>query len=288
MKKNALDNRNQDLAADSMIREKIKAAFEEVYTEDLKTPTLEFVRKNQTKTEKTSRKGFFAPAFPAMAGGFFAVLLAVFLPLYFFPTVFISVDINPSLELGINRLNRVVSVKGFNDDGKILAKKLDIKFMDYREALNSIMKNQKITTLLDSGGLMSFCVVGRNRNKTQEANILSTLEEKTKKGKNTFCHYADFKDVKDAHHKGLSYGKYKAVMQLKKNYPEIKPENYRNIPMKDIHIMLESCHETEQEIPAPPEIRKHQEEGEKRPQVQGRHHNRGKNKNAHKNAREQP
>ena len=180
--------------------------------------------------------------------------------------------------MGINRLNRVVSVKGFNEDGEILAKKLDIRFMDYREALNSIMQTQKITELLDSGGLMSLCVVGRSRNKTQEMKILSTLEEKTKTSLNTYCHYADFKEVKEAHHQGLSYGKYKALMQLKKNYPEIQPENFRNIPMKDIHRMLENSGENDPDFFEQSERQGFRHNGK---QAQNGHHNRGKDSSSH-------
>ena len=278
MKKNAFNSGTPDSATDITIRERIKAAFEEVCTEDLKKPTLEFVRENQKKTEKTSRNRFFVPAFPAMAGGFFAVLLAVFLPLYFFPTVFISVDINPSLELGINRLNRVVSVKGFNEDGEILAKKLDIRFMDYQDALNLILKNPKISELLAADGVMSFCVVGRNRGKNQEMKILSMLEEKTKTSLNTYCHYADFKEVKEAHHQGLSYGKYKALMQLKKNHPEIQPENFRNIPMKDIHRMLENSGENDPDFFEQSERQGFRHNGT---QAQNGHHNRGKDSPSH-------
>lgn len=278
MKKNAFNSGTPDSATDITIRERIKAAFEEVCTEDLKKPTLEFVRENQKKTEKTSRNRFFVPAFPAMAGGFFAVLLAVFLPLYFFPTVFISVDINPSLELGINRLNRVVSVKGFNEDGEILAKKLDIRFMDYQDALNLILKNPKISELLAADGVMSFCVVGRNRGKNQEMKILSMLEEKTKTSLNTYCHYADFKEVKEAHHQGLSYGKYKALMQLKKNHPEIQPENFRNIPMKDIHRMLENSGENDPDFFEQSERQGFRHNGK---QAQNGHHNRGKDSPSH-------
>lgn len=278
MKKNAFNSGIPDSGTDTMIREKIKTAFEEVCTEDLKKPTLEFVRENQNKTEKTSRNRFFVPAFPAMAGGFFAVILAVLIPVYFFPTVFISVDINPSLELGINRLNRVVSVKGFNEDGEILAKKLDIRFMDYQDSLNLILKNPKISELLAADGVMSFCVVGRNRGKNQEMKILSMLEEKTKKNGKTFCHYADFKDVKDAHHKGLSYGKYKAVMQLKKNHPEIQPENFRNIPMKDIHRMLENSGENDPDFFEQSERQGFRHNGK---QAQNGHHNRGKDSPSH-------
>lgn len=278
MKKNAFNSGIPDSATDTMIREKIKTAFEEVCTEDLKKPTLEFVRENQNKTEKTSRNRFFVPAFPAMAGGFFAVILAVLIPVYFFPTVFISVDINPSLELGINRLNRVVSVKGFNEDGEILAKKLDIRFMDYQDALNLILKNPKISELLAADGVMSFCVVGRNRGKNQEMKILSMLEEKTKTSLNTYCHYADFKEVKEAHHQGLSYGKYKALMQLKKNYPEIQPENFRNIPMKDIHRMLENSSENDPDFFEQSERQGFRHNGK---QAQNGHHNRGKDSPSH-------
>ena len=195
-----------------------------------------------------------------------------------FSKVFISVDINPSLELGINRLNRVVSVKGFNEDGEILAKKLDIRFMDYQDVLNLILKNPKITELLAADGVMSFCVVGRNRGKNQEMKILSMLEEKTKTSLNTYCHYADFKEVKEAHHKGLSYGKYKAVMQLKKNYPEIKPENYRNIPMKDIHRMLENSGENDPDFFEQSERQGFRHNGK---QAQNGHHNRGKDSPSH-------
>lgn len=278
MKKNAFNSGIPDSGTDTMIREKIKTAFEEVCTEDLKKPTLEFVRENQNKTEKTSRNRFFVPAFPAMAGGFFAVILAVLIPVYFFPTVFISVDINPSLELGINRLNRVVSVKGFNEDGEILAKKLDIRFMDYQDALNLILKNPKISELLAADGVMSFCVVGRNRGKNQEMKILSMLEEKTKTSLNTYCHYADFKEVKEAHHQGLSYGKYKALMQLKKNHPEIQPENFRNIPMKDIHRMLENSGENDPDFFEQSERQGFRHNGK---QAQNGHHNRGKDSPSH-------
>ena len=45
--------------------------------------------------------------------------------LYFTPTMEISVDINPSIELGVNRFDRVISVDGYNEDGQALAQLLD-------------------------------------------------------------------------------------------------------------------------------------------------------------------
>src|SRR5699024_6725608 len=46
---------------------------------------------------------------------------------YLTPDAYISIDINPSLEFGINRFGRIVSVESFNDDGQDLAEQLDIR-----------------------------------------------------------------------------------------------------------------------------------------------------------------
>ena len=58
--------------------------------------------------------------------------------LYFTEASVISVDINPSLELNLNPFDRVISVKGYNKDGENPAEEADVKFMDYKEALEEI------------------------------------------------------------------------------------------------------------------------------------------------------
>lgn len=56
------------------------------------------------------------------------------------PTAQISIDINSSVELGINRFDKVVSVKGRNEDGSRLVERLDVWFVDYEEAVEQVMK----------------------------------------------------------------------------------------------------------------------------------------------------
>ena len=43
--------------------------------------------------------------------------------LYFTPIAEISIDINPSIELRVNRFDQVISVDGLNGDGQALAPK---------------------------------------------------------------------------------------------------------------------------------------------------------------------
>ncbi len=49
---------------------------------------------------------------------------------------------NPSIELGINRFDKVVSVAGCNADGEALAAALDIKYLDYDAALEQVLSSE--------------------------------------------------------------------------------------------------------------------------------------------------
>ena len=81
--------------------------------------------------------------------------------LYFTPTATISIDINPSIELGVNRFNRVVSVEGaYNADGVKLAGELSVQYADYMDALGQVLANDTVAALLDADGVLTITVVG--------------------------------------------------------------------------------------------------------------------------------
>ena len=64
--------------------------------------------------------------------------------LYFTPTAEISIDINPSIELSVNRFDQVISVSEFNEDGQALSKSVDIKYKNYVEAIERILHHDSI------------------------------------------------------------------------------------------------------------------------------------------------
>lgn len=51
---------------------------------------------------------------------------------------------------------------------------------------------------------------------------------------NSYCYYAHSEEVKEAHSFGLSYGKYRAYLELKEIAPEILPEDVQEMTMKEI------------------------------------------------------
>lgn len=156
--------------------------------------------------------------------------------LYFTPTARISIDINPSIELGINRFDRVISVNGFNEDGQELSNGLDIKNRNYTEAIEQIINCDSITALLSGGEVMAITVVGPNGQ--QSAEILSGVEACTAKQSNAYCYFALSEEVAAAHETGLSCGKYRAFLELRLLDPEITPETVQGMTMREIRDLI--------------------------------------------------
>lgn len=155
---------------------------------------------------------------------------------YFTPAVAISIDINPSLELGVNRLDQVVSVRGYNSDGEALADSLDIQYLNYTDAVRQILDSETIQGLLADQEVLSIGVIGPEDDQT--VRILSELESCTEETENAYCYHATHEEVGHAHDLGLSYGKYQAYLELQALDPSITLEEVQQMTMGEIHEKL--------------------------------------------------
>ena len=216
------------------MNEKLKEAFDEVQAEDqLKRKTKEFVfqkTKGYTQHRFTGYK-YIISAFACMA-----LFLLGGRWVYFTPTVEISIDINPSVELGVNRFNRIISFESYNDDGQELVDSLDIKFMDYSEAVNQIVESEDITSLLSDGEILTIAVVAADNLQSQK--IFSNIQSCTEEKNNTYCWYVHSEEVEKAHESGLSYGKYKAFLEVQKLDPGVTVEEIQNMTMREIRDLI--------------------------------------------------
>lgn len=212
------------------MNEKLKETFDRIHAdEELKNNTRTFLVQKTRQHKKNKIKNFRILVSAA------ACLLFLLLGgrwLYFTPTATISIDINPSIELGINRFNRVISVNSYNDDGQNLADSLKIKFADYTSAIQQILDNKHIAALLSGDEVMTIVVTGPDGN--QSLRILSDVESRTEKQGNTYCYCAHSEEMEEAHEMGLSYGKYMAFLELRALDPSITPEDIRDMTMREI------------------------------------------------------
>lgn len=216
--------------------DKIKAAFDAVHADEkLKSKTRSFIA--QKTHGYTARRAFnYRRILPAAAVACFALVIFARFMLYFTPTARICIDINPSLELGINRFNKVVSVEPLNDDGKKLAESLDIKFVGYDEALQKILENKSIEAILSDNEVMTVTVVETNT--PQSADILSEIRSCVKNYGNVFCHSASSEEVSAAHELELPCGKYRAFLELQVLDPDITADEVRNMTMRQIRELI--------------------------------------------------
>ena len=218
---------------------KIREAFDVIRAEDnLKQNTKEFLRKQLYVKENGKAKSFYAKSrqLSAVAACFMVVVAGIGYFSYFQTVSAISIDVNPSIELGINRIDRVVSVEGYNEDGIRLAKQLDVRFMEYTEAVETILEDEVIAEYLNKDEQLSITVLGDD-NKSQE--MLSNVNSCVKKHKNVHCHSSNFVEAEEAHRHGLSFGKYKEFLELQELDSNITVEDVQGLTMREIRTWIE-------------------------------------------------
>lgn len=219
------------------------SACDSVHAENaLKESAEAFVR---AERERRRRKWIFCNFRPAavMVCTVFVFLSVFAFGMYFQPVSVISVDINPSIELGVNRFERVIRVDEFNEDGRELADQLQLCFLDYEEAVARIIGSETVSALLNQEEELNIAVVGEDEERNQK--LCENLEVYTKDQGNGHCYTASLESVKDAHHCGLSYGKYMAYQKVLQQDGDITVEEIRNMTMKEIRALLEKNHKTD-------------------------------------------
>lgn len=211
------------------------SAFDSVHAEpELKEHTKEYLRRTLfCPVQKRRPPAFRFAAISALCLAFF---LTAGLWLFFTPAAYISVDINPSIELGVNRFSRIISVESYNEDGAALAKTLDLRFLNYMDALNRVLENDTIADLLSEDGELSLTVAGNSE--SQSSRMLQEMEASLSDYSNVHCHSGNMEEMHEAHDCGMSFGKYQAYLILKELNPSVTEEEVQGMTMKEIQEQI--------------------------------------------------
>jgi len=211
------------------VNERIKDAFDSVKADEiLKENTYNFI------TEKSKKKSF-----PLMKKQLIAVAACVVFTVvmlggyftYFTQVSAISVDINPSIELGINRFDRVVSAKGFNEEGNEVLNKVDVRFKNYTEALQSLLDSEETKKYLTDDSDVTITVTGENDSHCDR--IIESVGN-CNLNDEIHCYKASDELAEKAHHSGMSFGKYKAFLLLRELDPTVTEKDVENLTVKQI------------------------------------------------------
>lgn len=84
---------------------------------------------------------------------------------------------------------------------------------------------------------MTVTVAGETE--TQHDEILENMESCVSDHENVSCHSGSVEEMHEAHDSGLSFGKYRALLELQELDPSITADDIRDLSMKEIYDMIE-------------------------------------------------
>lgn len=216
------------------MHEQLKHALDQVHAqEELKRKTEIYVL---AKAQELSKKKQYPVRRWAVAAACFAVVLAGVggYQVYFTPTSAISIDVNPSMEMEINRFDRVIGVQTYGEDipWQEMPK---LQYLDYADAVEQLLDWDVMAPYLQEEDMMSISVIGKDE--AQQDEMLSRIETCTQ-GKNVTCHAGNAELVEDAHHAGMSFGKYQVFLELQELDTGITVEEVQDMTMRQLRERL--------------------------------------------------
>lgn len=204
-------------------------------TEDLKKNTLQYLLKQREKKSGFIQHPAFRYALVAICA--FLLLGAGGYSFYRQPVSYISIDVNPSVELGINRFGRVVSTNAYNEDGQVVLQQLSLMNIPYVEAISALLAKESSSGFLKEDSLLVFTVVS-----AQDASIMKELSDAEFYQKyETFLYTSDTACMKEAHSHEMSFGKYRGYQELSQYDASVTIGDCHNMTMEELYNRIENC-----------------------------------------------
>lgn len=211
---------------------RIQHAFDQIHADErLKQDTMAAV--NRRAYQNTKRRNFLFRPIPVVCS--LLIVSMIGLASYFTPISAISIDINPSIELKLNAYNRVIQTTAYGPQAEQVLSSLDLINHTYTDAISQMMESNEMAKYLTNDTDVSVTVLSPNQQKYEEITqgVSGCMHQ------NVSCHQADSELVKAAEEANLSFGKYRAYLQLQQTHPEITIEEVRHMSMYEIQQLID-------------------------------------------------
>ena len=157
------------------------------------------------------------------------------------PVAYVSMDINPSVELGVNAFDKVVSVEAYNDDGKKIIEGTDLRNYHIDNAISTLVSHAISDGYIKEDGSSVIEIT----TSTDKDKIAIKFEESLKEVANETLDNNDVEaDIEtdnvalarrdEARKLGITPGKLNLIQKLQELDPTITVEDYKDSSVKDI------------------------------------------------------
>lgn len=157
------------------------------------------------------------------------------------PVSFVSLDINPSIELGVNVFDVVVSAEAYNNDGEKVLEDLDVEGGSVEEAINEIVNSAIADGYVEEDGTSVISIT----TETDDGERSEELEEAAEEGvENALEENETEADIEkdnvalerrdEARELGITPGKLNLIQKLQAVNPEATIEDFKDASVKEI------------------------------------------------------
>ena len=157
--------------------------------------------------------------------------------MYHRPVSYISIDVNPSIELAINRFDKVVSAKGYNADGQDILQHVSLKNISYMQAIDRLVQDAYYSRFLNRDSPLVFTVISAHSDV-----ILEQIHADNRfQAYRVVTYSSDTACMKEAHQHEMSFGKYRAFLELSQYDIDITVEDCHGMSMGEIQNRIRTC-----------------------------------------------
>lgn len=171
--------------------------------------------------------------------------------LYYTEAATISIDINPSIELGLNRWGKVVEEITYGAESEKVLSSVSLKHLEYEEALERLLSSEALKKYLKKDSLVSITLENGNSDQQLLMNLQKCVDKTLEQCHNGVkAEYASVDEhlCQEAHNHGMSVGKYYAIQKLLTVDPQATVEEFKDKSMKEIKGHMEHCDHKNQQI----------------------------------------
>lgn len=205
-------------------------------SQTLKAHTLRYLeRQYRRRSRPVWRRG--PSCILAAAVSLFLLLGLGWRNVYSVPTSYISMDVNPSIELGINRFGRVVTTEAYNEDGQDTLLRISLKNKPYVQAVDTLLRDEGYRKYLTENATLYFTIISDRAEAMQEE--LDSLDEGKPYSIRTYT--SDSYCMEVAHQYEMSFGKYRACQELTDLDQNVTMEDCHDMSMGEIQDRIEGC-----------------------------------------------
>ena len=157
------------------------------------------------------------------------------------PVAYVSMDINPSVELGVNAFDKVVSVEAYNEDGEKILEGTDLVNADVEKAVSTVISNAISEGYIKEDGLSAIEITTSTDKDDVATKLDESLKEIAEETLNDNNVEAEVETQKvalvrrdEARKLGITPGKLNLIQKLQELDPTINVEDYKTSSIKDI------------------------------------------------------